>query len=356
MQFGCSSFAWDTLDHKHLLGRTYDEYGDLKGNRIAVIPKGYSMKILPEDGLRAVKTAEDEDRNLAVKAAENGDRTVTTAYAMAGMAVVGLSAPIMVDGVNEKGLMGALLNYPGYAVYDEFKKCSGRRVHPGFLVGYLLGCAGSVAEAVKELEAVELADEPVFGEHMSIHYIFSDRTGEAIVVEPGEGGIRIHRDTIGVMTNSPDYIWHRTNLRNYTGVFYGERERKFLNMKLSGFGEALGGGFGLPGDYSSPSRFVRLAALKEASVKGKNELDGITRMFHIFSAVDIPEGILRSPSEEKGYEKTLCISAMCAESGTYYFSVAENRRICALRLDGGCGKGEIKYFELPGVQDVDYWN
>lgn len=53
-------------------------------------------------------------------------------------------------------------------------------------------------------------------------------------------------DTIGVMTNSPDYIWHRTNLRNYGGVFYGEGERKLLNMRLTGFGEALGGGFGIP--------------------------------------------------------------------------------------------------------------
>lgn len=334
MQSGCSSFAWDTLDGKHLLGRTYDEYGNLQGNRIALIPKGSRMRI-----------------TLGEK-----EETAVTSYEMAGMAVMGLPAPIMVDGVNEKGLMGALLNYPGYAVYKEALTREGSRVHPGFLVGYLLGQAGSVSEAVKVLDRVRLADEEVFGEHMSIHYIFSDRTGEAVVVEPGEGGIRVHRNTVGVMTNSPDYIWHRTNLRNYKGVLYGEGERKFLNMKLTGFGEALGGGFGLPGDYSSPSRFVRLAALKEASVRGKDETDGVTRMFHVFSAVDIPEGILKSAREEKGYEKTLCISVMCAESGTYYFSLAENRRICALRLGRESEGGEIRYFDLPGKQDIDYLN
>ncbi len=334
MKFGCSSFAWDTEDGTHLLGRTYDQFGTLSGNRIAVIPPGTAMGTAVGDA----------------------GKTVRTRYAMAGMAVMGLHTPILVDGVNEKGLMGALLNYPGHGVRRTARQAVQSPVHPGFLVGFLLGRAGSVEEAVEELKHLRLSDELVFGEEMSVHYMFSDRTGEAVVAEPEEDGFKIHQDTIGVMTNSPDYLWHRTNLRNYGGVFYGEGARKFLNMELTGFGEALGGGFGLPGDYSSPSRFVRLAALKEASVKGKNEEDGLMRMFQIFSSVDTPEGILRSEDEEKGYEMTLCISVMCAESGTYYFSVRENRRICAVRLDGKREGQEICYYELPKKQDVDYWN
>ena len=80
------------------------------------------------------------------------------------------------------------------------------------------------------------------------------------------------------------------------------------------------------------------------------------RMFQIFSSVDTPEGILRSEDKEKGYEMTLCISVMCAESGTYYFSVRENRRICAVRLNGKLEGQGICCYELPRRQDVDYWN
>ena len=334
MQFGCSSFAWNTEDGRHLLGRTYDQFGTLSGNRIVLIPPGTAMG----------------------PAVGSGEKNVRIRYAMAGMAVMGLHTPILVDGVNEKGLMGALLNYPGYGICEMMKRDGQSFVHPGFLVSFLLGQAGSVEEAVQELKKIRISNELVFGEIMSVHYMFSDRTGEAVVVEPEEGGLKIHRDTIGVMTNSPDYPWHRTNLRNYGGVFYKEGPRKFLNMELAGFGEALGGGFGLPGDYSSPSRFVRLAALKEAAVKGKNEEDGVMRMFQLFSSVDTPEGILKSEDTEKGYEMTLCISVMCAESGTYYFSVRENRRICAVRLDGKMEEQGICFYELPRRQDVDYWN
>lgn len=333
MRIGCSSFSWDTLDGKHLLGRTYDQYGDLSENRIAVVPAGISMPSMLE---------------------ADGDR-FQVRYSFVGMAILGLSAPIFADGVNEAGLMGGLLNYPGCGVYEQAGEDKRRGIHPGFFLGYLLGSFSGVEEAVKGLSNIRFADAPVFGEKMQVHYLLCDRTGEAVIIEPDAGGIKVHRDTIGVMTNSPDYIWHRTNLRNYGGVFYGEGERKLLNMRLTGFGEALGGGFGLPGDYSSPSRFVRVAALKEVSVKGKDEIDGISRMFHIFSAVSVPEGILRAPKEEKGYEKTLCISGMCAESGAYYFSVAENRRICVIRPGEMEPDGEIRYFRLPVREDLDDW-
>lgn len=40
MNFGCSSFSWKTKDGRHLLGRTYDQLGDLRANRVICVPKG----------------------------------------------------------------------------------------------------------------------------------------------------------------------------------------------------------------------------------------------------------------------------------------------------------------------------
>lgn len=108
------------------------------------------------------------------------------------------------------------------------------------------------------------------------------------------------------------------------------------------------------GDYSSPSRFVRLAFMKQFTVRGEGEQDGVSRMFRAFVPVDIPEGLAKAGPECEAYEQTLCTSVMCAESGVYYFTPAWNRRISAVRLPER--RGEIQYFDLGNGQDIDWRN
>ncbi len=336
---GCTCFTWETKDNMHLLGRTYDQCGNLKGNRIAVVPRNYPLKLEINEKYRDF---------------------VRSRYAFGGMAITGLASPVMVDGVNEMGVMGGLLNYPGYAAYDQVRDSRHMNIHPGFLTGYLLSQCASVEEAASLVLSLNLTGEKIFGCEMTVHYIFSDRTGETIIIEPDEGGLQIHRDTIGVMTNSPGYPWQHTNLCNYASVSnILDASHDFLDLKIQGVSISSGGGFGLPGDYSSPSRFVRMAVMKHYAVKGENEVDGISRMFNQFSAVNIPEGIVMRPEKDEAgdaYDQTLCISAMCAESGTYYFSTCKNRRINAVRLLGLEGNPDIRYFELPQNEDIAYLN
>nr|WGD69761.1 linear amide C-N hydrolase [Bacillus subtilis] len=65
------------------------------------------------------------------------------------------------------------------------------------------------------------------------------------------------------MTNSPDFIWHVTNLqaiyRNQTEAI---REQRDGRISPFCFYQGLGT-VGLPGDYTPPSRFVRAVYLKE---------------------------------------------------------------------------------------------
>lgn len=336
MTLGCSSFSWETKDQKHLLGRTYDQFGKLNGNRIAVVPRNYKMK---------------------TEINESSNSIITVKYAFMGMAVLGLHTPVMVDGINEKGLMGALLNYPGYAVYDTQKDKNHCQIHPGFLIGCLLGQCATIKEAVKYLSFINLTNEKIFDQEMTVHYILSDSTGETVIVEPDTEGIHIHRNTIGVMTNSPDYLWQKTNLRNYVPVTnLHTKPKKIINEVFSCFGNGTGGSFGLPGDYSSPSRFVRLSIMKNFAVKGKNEIDGVTGMFRCFAPVTIPEGILKAVEDNEDYHQTLCTCVMCSESLTYYFSTASNRRICAICLTNELNNKDIKYFDLQEKQDISYLN
>jgi len=323
----CSSLSWKNEVGDCFLARTYDQFGDLGSNGIAVVPAGFKQAL-----------------------SLDGKKSVETSYGYVGMAVKGFSSPIQVDGINEKGLMGALLNYPKCGHFNTNK--GGVDVHPAFLLGYVLGLCSSVEEAAALIKGVNLTDEKIMGSLMSPHYIFSDGTGEAMIVEPDEEGISIHRNTIGIMCNSPDYLWHKTNLRNYISVSPEDLPPKeWLGEIFAPFGVGTAGSHGLPGGYSSPARFVNLAYAKENSPKGKSELDSITRIFRCFSVVTIPEGLLQ---EGAGCEFTLCTSAMSESSLTYCFSPLTDRRISAVRVKEALKRKEFYYIDIPSEEDINY--
>lgn len=330
MDFACSSFSWETEDKKHLLGRTYDQFGDLKGNAIAIVPKNYKLNTLVD-----------------------GNYTFTVKYAFLGMCVKGLNTPLLVDGINEEGLMGALLRYPGFATYDTNKQAE-IHINPGFFVTYILGTCKNLQEVCSEIERINLSSEKVFGNEIPVHFIFSDRSGNSIIVEPDKEKIVVHKENIGVLTNSPNYKWHEQNIRNYIDLHpISTVSRNICGKEFRDFGYS---GLALPAGYSSPSRFVKIALLKEFTFKGVNEIEGITKMFHNFSSVDIPDGVLGKKTEFEEYEMTLCISAMCSESLIYYFSVHSNRRINAINLNKELNNSEIKFINLPYEQDICYLN
>ncbi len=331
MNFGCSSFTWETKDGLHLLGRTYDQFGDLAANQIISVPAGSPCA----PGLRP------------------GEADPPGLLGYTGMAVLGFGEPVLVDGVNGGGLMGALLHYPEYAFYPSSAVAGTVAVHPGRLLAWLLSRCRGVEEALEELSRITLVDEAIQGKPLPAHYILCDRRGESVILEPDEDGLKVYRDTIGVLANSPGYLWHRTNLRRYVGVTnLPNAPQVIAGHEIREFGERLGGGFGLPGDYSSPSRFVRMAFLKEFCVRGRDEVDGVSRMFRAFASVDIPEGLAKADLDYEEYEQTLCTSVCCAESGLYYFAPAWNRRISAVGLPAK--EGEVRYFDLGDRQDILY--
>ncbi len=333
--FACTSCAWTTENGLHFLGRTYDMFGTLEGNRITVIKAGYGLQLSPS----------------------GKGETITLEKDLVGNALLGSTSPIMTDGINEDGLMGCLLNFPDYGYFDTQKGEGNLDVHPAFFIPYMLGTCSSVEEVAAAVEHINLTGELIFGEKMSVHYIFSDRTGETIVVEPDEDGITVHRNTIGVMANAPGYDWQETNLRNYTPITNVHPEPRDISGKtFSAFGHGTGGSFGLPGGYASPARFVRMAFMKTFAPKGTDEIDGVRRMFHNFSVVYVPEGLLRQSADADAYEQTLCTTVMCAESLTYYFSPVTDRRISSYSLDNAIaalGDELIGYYEIPSEEDIN---
>ena len=112
-----------------------------------------------------------------------------------------------------------------------------------------------------------------------------------IVVEPDRDGLKVYRNTIGVMTNSPGYSWHRLNLLNYAGI--RDLDYDVLDLESDRLNQCLfrqPAAQGLPGDWSSPSRFIRLAFLKKFCVKGRDESQGVANMLHLFQKRRLPSG------------------------------------------------------------------
>ena len=333
--FACSSFSWHTEDGLHLLGRTYDMFGDLSGNRITVVAPGYELATSPS----------------------GTETTVTMEHGFIGNGILGSTAPIMTDGMNDQGLMGCLLNFPRYGYYNTQEGEGNLDLHPAFFVPYILGTCATLDDVEEAVKHINLTDELIFGAHMSVHYIFSDGSGEAIIIEPDEGGITVHRNTIGVMANAPDYNWQKTNLKNYVAVSNLDTPPlELLGETIQPFGNGTGGSFGLPGGYSSPARFVRMAFMKEFAPKGTDEMDSVTRMFNSFGVVYIPDGILRKSADSTDCEQTLCTSVMCSESLTYYFSPYTDRRVSAVSVPAAidkAGDGNLMYIDIPAEQDVN---
>ena len=322
---GCSAAAWSTTDEKHLFARNFDHTGMADGTGVMYIPRG------------------------TVYAAAEGGLKRQSEYSAVGMGIkAGKDLYAFYDGINEQGLMGAQLYYRGFAHYSN-DRMGKNVIQPPLLVYHLLSCCSSVDEAVIALnDEIELVGTPLMGATAPLHWIFSDRQGKTIVAEPDKGGINVYADTAGVMTNSPPYPWHRLNMLNYVGidridrgsaVFGGER----VEQCFSG-----SGAIGLPGDWSSPSRFVRLACMLKYAAKGRNETQGVAYFMRLMNNVAFPLGLVQVTDKEclsdgtPPLDYTVYTSVMCAESLKYYWNTYENPSLRMIDLtalnnsDGVC--------------------
>ncbi len=324
MSFACSSLTLTTEDEKHLFGRTYD-MDTLFGGKIIFLPRQFDF---------VLNEKEEKEKSL---------------YAVLGLGIFGFKSPFLFDGMNEHGLMGALLYYPKFATYHDFQD-EKKNVNVGYFLPLMLGTCKTVDEVCQKAEKLNLIEEEVYHIKLPLHFIFSDRSGEAVVIEPDTSGLSIHRHTIGVLTNSPNYEWHKQNLRNYLGM-YSEAKvpQEIQGFTVTPFGEGSGC-LGLPGDYTPPSRFVRLAYLRNLIRKPKDELAGVCELFHLFDTVTIPFGVHKNKKGQA--EGTFYSNVMCAESLTYYVSFYTNRRIVSISLEKEKEGTELKSFPLQEEQDI----
>ena len=128
------------------------------------------------------------------------------------------------------------------------------------------------------------------------------------------------------------------------GLSVGPAKMEFSkNLPMNNYSLGMGA-LGLPGDFSSASRFVRACFVKENSVSTKDEKSSVNQFFRILDAVAMPKGCVWT---EDGYEYTRYSSCCNAKCGIYYYKTYENPDIVAIKMENNdLNQKELEIFEI----------
>lgn len=298
----CTAATYQTKDF--YFGRTLD-YEFSYGDQIVVTPRNYHFQF----------------RHTEYPVSH---------YAIIGMAHVASDYPLYYDGINEKGLGMAGLNFVGNAVYAEpSENCD--NIAQFEFIPWILGTCASLTEARELLSHMNLVNTP-FSEQFPVaqlHWIISDTTG-SVTVESTADGLHVYDNPVGVLTNNPPFPQQMFQLNNYIYLSPKQPENHFCkDLSLTAYSRGMGA-LGLPGDLSSASRFVRVAFTKTNSFSGDSELESVSQFFHILGSVDQQRGCCEVT--EGKYEITLYTSCCNASKGIYYYNTYENHQISAVDM------------------------
>lgn len=254
-------------------------------------------------------------------------------------AAVGMNAydsDLLIDGVNEHGLAAGGFYMPGFAEYQTINPGEeSQAIAPWEVITWILTNFTNVDEVRAALPGIKVAAAPFDERHgvPPLHFITHDESGNSLVIEYVDGKLYTYANPIGVITNSPTFDWHVTNLRNYVNLTANNVPPVALDgLRLSQLGQGSGLK-GLPGDFTPPSRFVRAVALSQDANRGQTGVESVREAFHILDSFDIPRGVVRpSEGEREPYEYTQWTSASDLKSRTYYFHTYDNRRVRSVEL------------------------
>ncbi len=237
-------------------------------------------------------------RHIALHATGPGDKPGalkwTAKYAALGLNA--LNMPAIIDGMNEKGLVGGALYFPDYAGYaDPAKTDPARALAPWDVLTWALTNFATVAEVKAALPRIAVVGlkEAHLGLVPPLHYVLHDASGASLVVEPIGGVLKVYDNPFGVMTNAPPFDWQVTNLKNYVKISaINAPPLHIAGQTLTPIGQGSGL-LGIPGDPTPPSRFVRVLAYAALAEPQADGIASVRAAEHILNNFDIPRGWVR---------------------------------------------------------------
>jgi len=253
-------------------------------------------------------------------------------YAMTG--IITFTDTKIADGMNSAGLSCGAFYFPTFAGYTPLtKENQSKALSPVDFNNWILAQFATVDEVRSAIENNEVVIVPTVLDGWGavappFHYVVYDKSGKSIVIEPIKGKLVVYDNPIGVMTNSPTFDWHMTNLRNYTNLKAENVNSMTINnttFKQLGQGTGMNG---IPGDFTPPSRFVRATAFSVTSLPVKTTYEAIGEVFHILNNFDIPKGFSREVVDGTIYaDYTQLTCARDPKTLKFYFRTYKNQTI-----------------------------
>ena len=314
----CTSIALVAEDGTVVYGRTM-EWGAFDLNsRVAVIYRGYQFQGHTPDG----------KPGLVWKAR----------YGVVGLDA--LEKDYITDGINEKGLVVGVLYLPGFAEFQPYDPAQADiSMSSAEFANYVLTEFATVDEVIQGLKKIRVVPvpEPALGIPAPLHLTVMDKSGKAIVVQYLKGELKIFDNPLRVLTNSPSFDWHMTNLRNYinlSAVAIPAKKIEDLDFKPIGAGSGF---LGIPGDYTPPSRFVRAVAYTQTARKTPDGDETVYEVFRILDNFNLPLGSAEGPDANpellKGMRSsTIWTAAADTRNLKYYYHTQHNRKVRMIDL------------------------
>jgi choloylglycine hydrolase len=275
--YGCTGLTVQTHQSDTLFARTMEFALNMESN-ILYIPKNNSFAFASD---------------------QNTSSHWQSRYAILGANCFDL--PQILEGINEKGLHVGLFYFPGYAQYRGKEQVDAGKIvlAPYELGTYILAhCAtiDEVHELLKNVQVVSLVLKQM-GISPQVHFNVTDKEGHSIAIEPLNGELKVFKNPVGVMTNSPTFDWHLTNLSNYVNISpFNVPKIDFNHVEIEQLGQGSGM-LGLPGDYTPPSRFVRAVMLSKNALKVQSAIEGVVLAWNLINNINIPKGVVIEKAE-----------------------------------------------------------
>jgi choloylglycine hydrolase len=341
----CTSIVLKAEDGTAVYGRTM-EWGTFDLNsRLVIVPREHKF----------------------VGHTPDGKPGITWAARFGVVALDMIEKDYFADGMNEKGLVVGVLYHPGFAEYHSYNPDQANKtLGPTDLANYVLtqfATIEEVREGLKKIRVVAIPEPALGGIAAPIHLMVADQTGKAIAVEYLHGQLKIFDNPLRVLTNSPSFDWHMTNLRNYinlSAVSIPSKKIEDLNFAPIGAGSGF---LGIPGDYTPPSRFVRAVAYTQTARKTPTSSETVYEVFRIMDNFNLPLGSAEGPDAQlellKGMRSsTIWTTAADTNKLLYYYHTQHNRRVRMVDLkeiDFSPNKSGIKRFplDIEKTQDIE---
>ncbi|MEG3438986.1 choloylglycine hydrolase family protein [Pannus brasiliensis CCIBt3594] len=352
----CTGIRLIAADGTVVHARTMEFGVDLR-SEVIVVPVGYER-------YGTVPATKENNLDGAGKGAK-----WTAKYACVG--ANGFGMDVIVDGLNSAGLAAGIFYFPtsaGYMSYTE--EDASRTIAPWELGSWILEQHATVDEVRTKIKNLVVAD--VVFEEMGfappVHVVVHDASGQSIVIEYVKGKLNVHNNPLGVMSNSPAFDWHMTNLRNYLNFsttnlhplelkvppYITEEGIEKDTVKIEPFGQGTGM-LGMPGDLTPPSRFVRAVAFSRSILPELLETgrDAVLQAFHILNNFDIPKGVAREPHGEKvEADYTIWTSVNDLKEKRFFFRTYNNSQIRVVNLmEAEINASYISKYPMGGKED-----